>query len=187
MNKFTLENYLNRILTSIGRISQASIKETLDILSRTFDSNTRIWIAGNGGSAATASHLATDLSRCKNVNGEPVKAISLSDNVSLITAIANDYGFDFVFSQQLNNFAVKGDLLVIISASGNSRNLLKAMEFAKLNRIATLAITGFNGGEAKIKADVSLHVPTVNGDYGVAEDTHSILCHYLSSQFKVVQ
>jgi D-sedoheptulose 7-phosphate isomerase len=148
------------------------------------ESKGKIWIIGNGGSAATASHFATDLSRCSNSVGEPVHAISLCDNSSLITAIGNDFGFDSVFSRQLSKAAISGDLLIVISASGNSKNLLKAMEWAKGNGIKTLALTGFDGGKAKILADSSLHVPTTSGDYGVAEHAHSILCHFLSSQFR---
>ena len=89
-----------------------------------------------------------------------------------------------VFSRQLSNAAVKGDLLIAISASGNSKNLLLAMGWAKNNGVKTLALTGFDGGKAKMLADTSLHVPTSDGDYGVAEDAHSMLCHFLSSQFR---
>ena len=110
--------------------------------------------------------------------------MSLCDNTSLITAIGNDFGYDQVFSRQLHNSANSGDLLIILSASGNSRNIISALEWAQNNKVTTLALTGFDGGQAKVLADTSLHVPTSNGDYGVAEDAHSILCHFLSSQFR---
>lgn len=180
----TFDQYINRINLALAEMSQTSVDEALGLLSKTFESNNRIWIAGNGGSAATASHFATDLSRCNNSSGQPVNGISLCDNSGLITAISNDFGFDLVFSCQLSNAAVKGDLLIVISASGNSKNLLLAIEWAKDNGVKTLALTGFDGGKAKVLADTSLHVPTSNGDYGVAEDAHSILCHFLSSQFR---
>jgi len=150
----------------------------------TSNSGKGLWLSGNGGSAATASHFATDLSRCNNSFGDPIRGISLCGNSGLITAISNDFGFDQIFTRQLSNAAVKGDLLVVISASGNSKNLLLAMEWAKNNGVKTLALTGFDGGKAKMLADTSLHVPTSDGDYGVAEDAHSMLCHFLSSQFR---
>jgi D-sedoheptulose 7-phosphate isomerase len=178
------DHYINRINLAFSEMPQGSVDEALSLLSETIDSNNRIWVAGNGGSAATASHFATDLSRCNNSSGEPVKGISLCDNSGLITAIGNDFGFDQIFSCQLSNAAAKGDLLIVISASGNSKNLLLAMGWAKNNGVKTLALTGFDGGKAKMLADTSLHVPTSDGDYGVAEDAHSMLCHFLSSQFR---
>ena len=110
--------------------------------------------------------------------------MSLCDNSGLVTAIGNDFGFDFIFSRQLSNAAIPGDLLIVLTASGNSRNLLVAMEWARDNGVKVLALTGFSGGKVKDLADISIHVPTEIGDYGVAEDAHSILCHFLSSQFR---
>jgi D-sedoheptulose 7-phosphate isomerase len=184
MENSNFREYYNRVYLAFENLKDESLCEIIEVLKATIESNGRIWIIGNGGSAATASHFSTDLSRCSNSVGDSVHAISLCDNTSLITAIGNDFGFDLVFSRQLSNAAVKGDLLIVISASGNSKNLLLAMEWAKNNGVKTLALTGFDGGKAKILADVSLHVPTSNGDYGVAEDAHSMLCHFLSSQFR---
>ena len=180
----TFESYLERVNKALSLIESDNLSAAITMIRDTIDTGNCLWISGNGGSAATASHFATDLSRCNNSSGEPVKGISLCDNSGLITAIGNDFGFDLVFSRQLSNAAVKGDLLIVISASGNSTNLLLAMEWAKNNGVKTLALTGFDGGKAKILADMSLHVPTSNGDYGVAEDAHSMLCHFLSSQFR---
>jgi D-sedoheptulose 7-phosphate isomerase len=183
MSDGLFEDYIYKIKTAIDGISRTSVTQALGVLSATFNSNGKICIAGNGGSAATASHFATDLSRCTNVNGEPVRSISLCDNAGLLTAISNDFGFEYIFTRQLNNIAAKGDLLVVISASGTSKNILRAIEFAKSHKISTLALTGFDGGQARFLADFSLHVPTINGDYGVVEDVHLMLCHYLSSRF----
>lgn len=179
-----LNQYLNRINLALAELSQSCMENGLLALRKTIDKGGRVWIAGNGGSAATASHFATDLSRCTNSSGVPIKGISLCDNSGLITAIGNDFGFDFIFSRQLSNVSDEGDLLVVLTASGNSKNLLEVMEWAKNNRVKTIALTGFDGGKAKDLADISIHVPTANGDYGVAEDAHSILCHFLSSQFR---
>lgn len=184
MVESSIRTYLASINESLNKLSESSVNNAIAALSLTMNSNKTIWIAGNGGSAATASHFATDLSRCKNENGVPVKGISLCDNSGLITAIGNDFGFDYIFSKQLSNLAVTGDLLVTLSASGNSRNIILAMNWARSNGISNLALTGFNGGQAKLLADSSLHIPTAQGEYGVVEDAHSILCHYLSSQFR---
>ena len=184
MQSSTFENYLERVNKALTLTDTAHLLAAISMIRDTVDTGNSLWLSGNGGSAATASHFATDLSRCNNSSGDPIKGISLCDNLGLITAISNDFGFDLVFSRQLSNAAVRGDLLIVISASGNSKNLLLAMEWAKNNGVKTLALTGFDGGKAKILADISLHVPTSNGDYGVAEDAHSMLCHFLSSQFR---
>ena len=184
MNLSPIDMYLDRINSTFTKLNQVSVENSLMVLRETMDAGGRIWIAGNGGSAATASHFATDLSRCKNSSGSPVKGISLCDNSGLITAIGNDFGFEFIFSRQLSNAATPGDLLVVLSASGNSRNLLMAMEWAKKNGVKTLALIGFSGGQVKDLADISIYTPTEIGDYGVAEDAHSILCHFLSLQFR---
>jgi D-sedoheptulose 7-phosphate isomerase len=184
MNSDNFIDYTNRINLAFSKTDQSSIKKVLFTLNQSFESDARIWIAGNGGSAATASHFATDLSRCKNSRYKPIKGISLCDNSGLITAISNDFGYEYIFSRQLSNLATSGDLLVVLSASGNSKNILEVLGWAKNNQVKTIALTGFDGGEANKMADISLHIPTEIGDYGVAEDTHSIICHFLSSQFK---
>ena len=184
MNSYGFSNYTKRINMAFSKIDQSSIDKVLSVLNQSFESGARIWIAGNGGSAATASHFATDLSRCKNSKYETIKGISLCDNSGLITAISNDFGYEYIFSRQLSNLATSGDLLIVLSASGNSKNILEVLGWAKNNQVKTIALTGFDGGEANKIADISIHIPTEIGDYGVAEDTHSIICHFLSSQFK---
>lgn len=184
MSVHNFDNYANRINSAFSKVDRDSIEAAISSINQCIELDGRIWIAGNGGSAATASHLATDLSRCKNSKLRPVKAISLCDNSGLITAISNDFGFQNIFSRQLSNLANAGDLLIVLSASGNSKNITEVIGWAKSNQVKTMALTGFDGGEAKKMADVSLHIPTETRDYGVSEDTHSIMCHYLSSQFK---
>ena len=184
MNSDNFINYTKRLNLAFSKIDQSSIEKVLFVLNQSFESGARIWIAGNGGSAATASHFATDLSRCKNSRNKPIKGISLCDNSGLITAISNDFGYEYIFSHQLSNFATTGDLLIVLSASGNSKNILEVIGWAKNNQVKTIALTGFDGGEANKLADISIHIPTEIGDYGVAEDAHSIVCHFLSAQFK---
>lgn len=182
--KEIFNTYLDRLNFSLQSLNFPALEQTLGIIRKACESGETIWIAGNGGSAATASHFATDLSRCSNSQGQPVKSISLCDNSSLITAIGNDFGFDQVFSRQVGNLARANDLLIVISASGNSPNLLKALERAQIIGITTISITGFDGGAANRISNYSIHLPTVLGDYGVAEDSHSIMCHFISAQMR---
>lgn len=183
----TLNDYRLRIDSAFLAMSGVALEAGIHVIRETSDRGSVIWIAGNGGSAATASHFATDLSRGINSSGAPVKGISLCDNSGLITAIGNDFGFDDVFLRQLTNLSQPGDLLVVITASGNSPNLVKAIEWANANGVKTLSLTGFEGGKARRISDYSIHVPTEVGDYGVAEDSHSILCHFISAQMRETQ
>src|SRR6185295_13568158 len=141
-----------------------------------------IYIAGNGGSASTASHWVNDLGKATKRFGQtPIRVMSLSDNVSWLTALANDEGYDRVFSGQLENFAKPGDVLVLISASGNSPNLLRAAELAKSRSVSTVALLGFDGGALKDMVDEYLLIPSKKGAYGLVESGHSILCHILTA------
>lgn len=145
------------------------------------DNGATIYIAGNGGSAATASHWVNDLGKAtKSSGGPPMRVISLSDNVSWLTALANDEGYDRVFAGQLENFAQHGDILVVISASGNSPNLVKAVELAHARGLVTVGFLGFDGGVLKNKLNECLWVPTEKGAYGLVESAHALLCHVLT-------
>ena len=170
--------YLTEVLKSIDRKEIGKFAETL------LDARERgatVFFIGNGGSAATASHFANDIAVGTNSYIKPFRAISLTDNQAIITAIGNDFGFDEIFSRQLQLLGKQGDVVVAISASGNSKNLLKAFEFAKENEIKTVAITGFSGGAMKEMADEGIHVPTGPKEYGPAEDAHMILDHLLGN------
>jgi D-sedoheptulose 7-phosphate isomerase len=140
-----------------------------------------IYIAGNGGSASTASHWVNDLGKATKRSGQtPIKVMSLSDNVSWLTALANDEGYDRVFSGQLENFACPGDLLIVISASGNSPNLVRAVELARSRGLRTVGLLGFDGGALKTLVDDALWLPTQKGAYGLVESAHSLLCHIVT-------
>jgi D-sedoheptulose 7-phosphate isomerase len=178
------KEYFARISYSLAQVADSSILSAFEILSTAIKSNSTVFIVGNGGSAATASHFATDIGKTLNKFGKHAKAISLCDNSSVITAISNDLAFEEVFRLQLETLANSNDVLVAISASGNSKNLVRAINYANENNIGTLSMTGFTGGELSKISKVSLHVPTEEGDYGVAEDAHSMLCHFLSEQLR---
>ena len=169
-----LQSVLQRIdTTAIGRF----IETLLDARAR----GATVFFIGNGGSAATASHFANDLSIGTNDYDQPFRAVSLTDNIPIITAIGNDFGYDDIFARQLRILGRKGDVLVGISASGNSRNLLKAFEYALSADIKTVAITGFDGGKMKSLADEGIHVPTEPKEYGPAEDAHMVLDHLVGA------
>jgi D-sedoheptulose 7-phosphate isomerase len=179
-----MQQYLERVTSAIEKLPEDVLKNCIQAIDNVSENSNNIWIAGNGGSAATASHLATDLSRCFNKNGKPIKSFSFCDNSGLITAIANDFSFDEIFSRQIIHLGSPGDLLITISASGNSLNIIKGIEMAKTKKIISMSLTGFDGGFAHKISDYSIHTPTEIGDYGVAEDSHSIICHYISSVFR---
>lgn len=179
-----IKTYFGRISKAFLSLSENQITLSVSLLRETLENGATIYLIGNGGSAATASHFATDIGKTVNSKGKSGKAISLCDNSSVITAISNDLGYDHVFEKQLSILAKPNDLLISISASGNSNNLIRAVNYANKNQIISLSLTGFSGGELSNISKFVLHVPTNEGDYGVAEDCHSILCHYLTEELR---
>ena len=175
------EEYICYLSEVLKKINIKEISKFILLLIEAREKQANIFFIGNGGSAATASHFANDLSIGTNSYDKPFRALSLSDNIPIITAIGNDYGYEQIFVRQLKVLAKPGDLLVGISASGNSPNLLKAFEYAKEFGITTLAITAFTGGEMKKMADYSVHIPTEDKEYGPAEDAHMMLDHLIGS------
>jgi D-sedoheptulose 7-phosphate isomerase len=170
-------SYLNTVLQNIDTVEIAQFIETiLDARER----GATVYIIGNGGSAATASHMANDFSIGTNDYEKPFRVTSLTDNVAVLSAIGNDFGYEEIFVRQLRVHAKKGDVLVGISASGNSVNLINAFDFAKIVGIKTVAITAFDGGKLKSIADEGIHVATEEKEYGPAEDAHMILDHLVS-------
>lgn len=161
-------------------------KEILDILKNSIQNNQTIFVGGNGGSAAMASHYVCDLSKGANkdwlTNTKRFRAICLSNNISYITAIGNDEQYDEIFKQQLINLARPNDILMLISSSGNSPNVVKAAQWAKENNMIVIGITGFSGGKLKELADYSAHV--THDSYEVCEDIHDIFGHFLATYLK---
>ena len=176
-----IKNYFDYLSQVFEKIDKKEIEQFIEILIKARIDKSTIFFIGNGGSAATASHFANDISIGTRTLSKPFKAISLCDNAAIVTAIANDDGYEEVFVQQLRVLYKKNDILVAISASGNSMNLMKAIEFAKENEIKTVGITAFNGGRLKQITDYNIHVPTEKGEYGPAEDVHMILDHLIGA------
>ena len=137
-----------------------------------------VYIAGNGGSAATAAHWVNDLGKATRTHPSGrMRVMSLSDNVPWLTALANDEGYDCVFAEQLENFAQPGDVLVLISCSGNSPNLLAAQECATAAGVQTVGLLGFDGGALRERVDDVVLVPSEPGAYELVEDVHGAVCH----------
>jgi D-sedoheptulose 7-phosphate isomerase len=174
--------YLHAFEELLHRVDLEAVERIARELGAARDRGATVYIAGNGGSAATASHWVNDLGKATKVNGQsPMRVMSLSDNVSWLTALANDEGYERVFSGQLENFAKEGDVLIVISASGNSPNLLRAVETAREHKVLTVGFLGFDGGALRNMVDECLWIPTEKGAYGLVESAHSLLCHILTT------
>lgn len=170
--------YFRRLAHAIDRLDHAKIEGLADVITSTSSGHGTIWLAGNGGSAATASHMAVDLSLGVKPSGR-ICAISLADNAASITASGNDVSFDSVFSRQVSSLSRPGDLLIVISASGNSKNLVDAVEVARERGLRTAGILGFTGGALASLVDYPIVTQSEIGDYGVAEDLHLAVNHCL--------
>jgi len=180
------DDYLNYISELISQLDRSHISQFVDHVLGVRDNKQTIFFLGNGGSASTASHFVNDISLGSRQFENPFRAVSLCDNQAVITAIANDDGYENIFLQQLQTQAKSGDSMVCISASGNSQNLVKAVEWSKANGIYTISLTAFDGGYLKKHTDLNIHVPTKIGEYGPAEDLHMVICGLIGSYFRAL-
>ena len=174
-------SYLDYVKKVLDQIDTTSIRRFVETLLDVRKRGATVFFIGNGGSAATASHFANDLSFGTNDYERPFRVVSLTDNVPVLTALGNDYGYEDIFVRQLRVHGKSADVLVGISASGNSQNLVKAFGYASEIGMCTVAITAFEGGRLKTMADETIHVPTLRGEYGPAEDAHMVLDHLVSA------
>lgn len=178
--------YATRYFDYLGSVLKAidpkEIAQVLDLFMKAREERKTIYFIGNGGSASTASHMANDIAIGSRLQDKPFRTMSLCDNNSIITAVANDFGYEEIFTRQLKYLAEDGDLLVAISASGNSPNLVHALEWAGENGVTSIAISSFeDGGKIREIAPYGIHVPTPSKEYGPAEDGHMILDHLFVS------
>jgi len=176
-----IKKYFEHLTGILQRIDHEAVAKVIELIIQARDQNRNIFFIGNGGSAATASHFANDLAIGSRTKLSPYRVISLTDNNAVMTAIANDFGYEQLFVKQLEAVYREGDLLVAISASGNSPNVLKAVEYVKDRGGTTIGLTGFDGGELKRMVDYALHVPTQKGEYGPVEDVHMIFDHVIGT------
>jgi len=174
------KEYTNSLKKVVDSLDVAEIEKFLEMLIDAYKKEKFVFVIGNGGSAANASHFAQDLAKGTRHNPEQkkrFKALSLTDNTPFITAQGNDEGFDSIFEQQLRTFASPGDYVVAISGSGNSPNIISAIEWANNNGLITIGITGFDGGRLKKITHHSVNV--VLNDMCTSESAHSIIFHYV--------
>lgn len=176
--------YLARVRELLDELPEQSDR-FIDILYRAFEEGRTVFLAGNGGSAAAASHFGQDLAKGTLPSMEATRrfrVIPLTDNIGYITALANDEGYESIFEQQLRGLAAAGDLLVAISGSGNSPNVLRAVEYARSIGMTTVGVTGFDGGKLRRMADESVHVPV--HDMGMCEALHGVVFHAAMSRLR---
>jgi D-sedoheptulose 7-phosphate isomerase len=178
---FAARQYVSSLGALLQKLDLGALERVLGRLRSARTRRSTVFVAGNGGSAATASHWVNDLGKATKRHGNaPMRVVCLSDNTSWLTALANDEGYERVFSGQLENLADDGDVLVVISASGNSKNLVAAVELARARGVATVGLLGFDGGVLKGLVDDSLWLPTEKGAYELVEDAHAVLCHIMT-------
>jgi phosphoheptose isomerase len=175
--------YFERLRKAVDSVDRSAIAAAGTLLAEKSKQRAMIFSCGNGGSAAISNHLVCDCMKGVRTNSwlKP-RVNSLSATVELITAIANDIGVNDIFSHQLTSLASEGDVLIAISSSGASPNIIKALEAARDMKMSTIAMTGFSGGQAARLADISLHVDMEN--YGIVEDAHQSLMHILAQYLR---
>ena len=169
-----VDQYSKRLITTIKKNKYKEINLLYKKIFSTWKNKKTIYICGNGGSAGNANHIANDLifaAGKKNKKG--LKVESLASNPSIITCLANDIGYENIFSEQLKVKAIKGDLLILLSGSGNSKNIINAVKIAKKLNLSTFAILGFNGGKCKKIVDDYIHYPV--NDMQISEDMQMIV------------
>ncbi len=173
--------YFEHLAHLMGRLDHNVIAQVIDALLEARESGRHIYILGNGGSAATANHFASDLAIGTRAGSKPFNALSLAANMSAMSAVSNDYGYDNVFYKQLENRLVDGDVVIAISASGESPNVLKALSYAVEMGCTTVGFSGFDGGKLKPMAQLNVHVGSSKGEYGPVEDLHLLFGHLISN------
>lgn len=174
------QKYLEEVITASRSVDLKEVEKFVDILEQTYRHGRDVFVIGNGGSASNASHFAQDLSKgsIPDLEGKRFRVSSFTDNVATITAISNDIGYERIFDLQLRQYARPQDVLVAISGSGNSKNIIRAAEYAKGHGLSIVGVTGFDGGKLMQLSDIRLHVPL--HDMCKAEAVHSILLHMAS-------
>tara|TARA_S200000501_G_scaffold378032_1_gene438770 strand:- start:142 stop:726 length:585 start_codon:yes stop_codon:yes gene_type:complete len=182
-----LNNYINQLSKQLLKINSIQLNLAANEILKTIRKKKTIFVCGNGGSAAISNHYICDFLKFfrQKTNLKP-KIISLSDNIETITAISNDMDYKYIFSYQAESLCNKEDLILIISSSGNSKNVIEILKYAKKNKIKTIGFSGFSGGYLKRNCDIPIHIDINN--YGISEDSHHILMHvilqYLIDQVK---
>ena len=181
------KQYVSYLSELLRNLDFKTIEKVIDVFQNARANGKTLFFTGNGGSAATGSHFAEDLALGTFIAGKkPFKALSLTDNVAHITALGNDEGYENVFVGQMRNLFTEGDVLVGISASGNSPNVVKAIEYANDNGGISIGLLGFDGGKMKEICHHCVHIKTMKGEYGPVEDIHLVLGHLITTYLKSI-
>jgi D-sedoheptulose 7-phosphate isomerase len=177
-----IDGYFERLKATIDRVSRVEVGEFMNLLLEALEKGNRIYIMGNGGSAATASHYAADFNKGLSYGkARRFRVHCLNDNYPTVMAYANDISYDDVFVEQLRNFLEAGDMVIGVSGSGNSRNVLKAVDYANANGAVTVGLTGYDGGRLRRAAKHSVLIPV--DDMQITEDLHMVLDHLIYAVF----
>jgi len=185
MNSETIiSKYMAKVVDTISLLDFKGIDELASLIIQAYDQEKTIFFFGNGGSAATASHLCGDYVKGLSYNREKrFKAMCLCDNLSALMAIANDISYDDIFIEQLKNFVQPDDIVIGISGSGNSMNVVKGLQYAKDQNAKTVAFCGYDGGKIKEIADIVIHAPIQ--DMEISEDVHMVIGHCLKRAISI--
>ena len=175
--------YIDELKETLDNLSEETVEQVLDVLHEARLVNQQVFILGNGGSASTASHFVCDLGKNTRVKGTPnFRVMGLTDNMAMFSALANDEGYESVFAQQLANHVQPGDVVIGISTSGNSPNVVNAIEFANSIEAQTIGFTGFDSGKLGSMVDVNLHVPSDSIEH--VDDIHLVLEHMITQALR---
>jgi D-sedoheptulose 7-phosphate isomerase len=176
------DGYVERLDGLLRSIDRDALARVVDELRAARDRGSTVYVAGNGGSSATGAHWVNDLGKATKQSGRsPMRVMNLTDNVPWLTALANDEGYERVFAGQLENFARAGDVLIVITASGNSPNVIRAVETAQQFGMRTIGLVGFDGGIVSSMLDEALLVRTELGAYGLVETAHAAIADIITS------
>ncbi|MBI3922570.1 MAG: SIS domain-containing protein [Armatimonadetes bacterium] len=181
----TAASYLDRVISEAQKVDLSEVDDLVEAFVEVYTADQFVFVIGNGGSGANASHFCEDLGKSTLVDFEDQKRLrilSLTDNTPCILAWANDTSYEHIFVEQLKNLASPGDWLVAISGSGNSPNILRAVEYANTHSMETFGVTGFDGGKLRQISHRCFHVPC--DDMGVCETVHTIFFHYLVDKLR---
>lgn len=183
------DDYIMNLVNSMTKVDKSALTKILKIIENKIKNKKYLFVCGNGGSAAISNHLVCDyLKYMKTNNNLMPKIVSLSSSNELITAISNDISYNQIFSYQLNVLGERGDLLLVISSSGNSQNIIEAIKVARKKNIKVISFTGFNGGKVRKLSDYNLHFNYNN--YGISEDLHHIsmhlICQYIRMKYSKI-
>lgn len=180
--EFSVQSYFQALTRTVQQLPYISIQQIIDIIIQAFEEGRTIFVFGNGGSAATASHVMCDLNKGASSQGRRLRVMAFTDNVALLTAWANDAGYQYVFSEQLKNFVQPGDVVLAISGSGNSASILEGLKTARQAGAITVGMAGYQGGLMKDLCDVCAVVPS--NDIQIVEDLHHAVAHSILTAIK---